>query len=91
MTMATPNVTSFVFLISTTALLMLVGVGSPIRTLATEEPAERAFLPDFSQGLTGQLGPFWWGRSLDLGEDLFFCRRNWPTSCGRGVSVVPPI
>jgi hypothetical protein len=36
------------------------------------EPAERAFLPDFSQGYTGRLGPFWWGRSLDFGEDLFF-------------------
>lgn len=40
--------------------------------LTAAEPPERQFLPDFSQGRTSTLGPFWWGRALDLGEDLRF-------------------
>lgn len=37
---------------------------------ASEEPPERSFLPDFSDGYTARFGPFWWGRSIDAGEDL---------------------
>ncbi len=40
---------------------------------AAPVPPERAFLPDWSQGFTSALGPFWWGRSVDAGEDLRFC------------------
>jgi hypothetical protein len=49
----------------------------------TTEPAERAFLPDLSQGMTGRIGPFWWGRSLDMGEELRFTdSKAWPTHDG---------
>jgi hypothetical protein len=34
--------------------------------------SDRKHLPDFSQGTAGLLGPFYWGRAVDLGEDARF-------------------
>jgi hypothetical protein len=44
---------------------------SVVCSYAAEDP--RSFLPDYSEGLTGRLGPFWWSRAADLGEDARFC------------------
>jgi hypothetical protein len=33
---------------------------------------DRKYLPDFSEGTCGLLGPFYWGRAMDLGEDARF-------------------
>jgi len=32
----------------------------------------RRYLPDFSRGTLGVLGPLWWGRAMDVGEDARF-------------------
>lgn len=57
-------------------LIGLAGLAVP-HAAAEEAPAtiERElpdYLPDWSNGRIGQLGPFIWGRALDLGEDARF-------------------
>jgi hypothetical protein len=37
---------------------------------------DRRNLPDFSEGQCGLLGPFYWGRAMDLGEDARFADPN---------------
>jgi hypothetical protein len=38
-----------------------------------QEPEGRRILPDYSEGLTGLLGPFVWSRAMDIGGDARFC------------------
>lgn len=65
------------------ALIIVLGSLSVAAAPEKPEPPERKMLPDLSMGTTGRLGPFWWGRSLDLGEDMLFTdARGWPSKAG---------
>lgn len=50
--------------------------GESRTTEPTEYEKARQMLPDFSEGLAGEFGPFHWGRAMDLGEDVRFCDAN---------------
>ena len=60
-----------------TPAVLLAALGSVCFAQATAPSAAKAgprgFLPDYSEGLTGLLGPFLWSRAADLGADARFC------------------
>ncbi|MFP4054670.1 MAG: hypothetical protein ACLFV7_12485 [Phycisphaerae bacterium] len=45
-------------------------------TRQTPYQRDRKMLPDYSEGRCGLLGPFYWGRGMDLGEDARFSDAN---------------
>jgi hypothetical protein len=59
--------------VSVSVALAVIAAERGTQTQKQTVSPERRLLPDYSEGMTGLLGPFVWSRAMDMGGDARFC------------------